>query len=209
MARRLFIAAPIRAYNVKREMLNVRRRLVMDGVLPTPADGFIPDAEPHITLRFLGETDDATAATLYKELDLAALGTRLIRLKLGQLETFPGVLWAAVEGSEQHMDELDELQAHVEHSVQRAGFGEADFPFKPHVTVGRFGKDYTDQYAEALAGKKYVHPVEFDVGCIEMQESVIMDYGLGPRVTYRAVYKPLLFGEVRRLVNGEDGEATK
>jgi 2'-5' RNA ligase len=108
----------------------------MDGVdLPGTV---VPPANWHITLRFLGRTDEAGYDRLLASLDSADLG-RPFQIGLGPMGAFPRptmatVLWLGVERGQER---LEEVAAEVEEAVEVAGFEPEDRPFRPHLTLSR------------------------------------------------------------------------
>lgn len=98
----------------------------------------VPAENWHITLRFLGRTDEVAFDRLLGALDVSELGSSF-DVGLGELGAFPRawsatVLWLAVtHGGER----LEELAAEVEEGSQTAGFTPEDRPFRPHLTLSR------------------------------------------------------------------------
>lgn len=95
----------------------------------------------HLTLRFLGDTDPARVASLVPALDALAAGPPL-RLSYAGLGTFPAggrpsVLWVGFAGQ---LDRLAQLAAAADRAVDSSGAGRRDRPFRPHLTVARFGR---------------------------------------------------------------------
>ena len=127
---RIFVAVPLPD--------EVRMALAdrLDGVrLPGRV---VPAENWHITLRFLGRTDEVAYDRLLGALDVSELGSTF-DLGLGELGAFPRarnatVLWLAVtEGGER----LGDLAAEVEEASNTAGFLAEDRPFRPHLTLSR------------------------------------------------------------------------
>ena len=92
----------------------------------------------HITLRFLGWTDEAQRDRIVHSLDEADLPSPF-RIRFGSLGAFPRerratVTWIAVESGN---DELERLAVAAEEAALTAGFAPEDRPFHPHLTVGR------------------------------------------------------------------------
>lgn len=92
----------------------------------------------HVTLRFLGEVDDARGAAL-ADVMRPALSTPSYRLTLGRAGTFPAggpprVAWVGVGSGGQEtkavFERLDERLAPLGHERERR-------PYTPHVTLGR------------------------------------------------------------------------
>ena len=98
----------------------------------------VPPANWHVTLRFLGRTDEVAYQRVLGALAEADLGGPF-PLSFGGLGAFPRaaratVLWLAVERG---ADRLEELAAVSEAAAQGAGFAAEDRPFHPHVTLSR------------------------------------------------------------------------
>ena len=101
-----------------------------------PGARWVPPENMHITLRFIGEVDTATADDVHGELERIDTGPPEIRLSgVGQFESRGQVraLWAGVERNE----ELQRLQAKVEKACQRVGLAPETRRFHPHVTLAR------------------------------------------------------------------------
>ena len=93
----------------------------------------------HITLRFLGDLDDAAVRSVC-DLVIREVGTATApRARLGPIGAFPNlnrprVLWVGLaEGQEA----VSALAAEVNDALERGGFGEAEKPFRPHLTLAR------------------------------------------------------------------------
>ena len=158
---RLRVSTAIRAFVAVRvagpacnQLIDTRKRL--EGILPRRVletmewerGGF------HITLRFLGKLSPGQVESL----NLSETGGftqrpshRQFDLSLGGLGLFPEVgpprvVWVGVEGD---VPALDHIQRHAEVLASVAGCEPSDFPFRPHITVGRFG-DMTQAEGESV-----------------------------------------------------------
>ncbi|RKY62807.1 MAG: RNA 2',3'-cyclic phosphodiesterase [Candidatus Latescibacterota bacterium] len=93
----------------------------------------------HLTLKFLGEIDEGRLEDVFSGVEEAVSGVEPFRMVLEGLGGFPGlgrprVLWVGVsDGAE----ELRNLAARVEGSLEHRGFPREDRPFSPHLTIGR------------------------------------------------------------------------
>lgn len=92
----------------------------------------------HLTLKFIGEVEEALAAKAGEALAAARIPTAPFRLRLRGFGKFPAadgldVLWAGVEAS----PALDSLFAGVEAALRPLGIEPDTRPFHPHVTLGR------------------------------------------------------------------------
>ena len=140
-AKRLFIACPVRHRMLDTVLLDTRKRL--SGLMPDNGE-LRPEVHPHITLAFLGEIDvsDPEEAAKVQALNMVlpifvgVIGP--IRLILGHLGTFPGVVWCGVGGTADDLSEFSLLQKRVEHAVKDVGFPSPEHSFLPHITIGRF-----------------------------------------------------------------------
>ena len=103
------------------------------------AVAWVPAANLHITLKFLGEQSDAGLVEVKEALAEAAAATVSFSLALHGLGAFPGlerprVLWVGVaEGALP----VREMQARVETALGRRGFPRETRPWHPHLTIGR------------------------------------------------------------------------
>jgi 2'-5' RNA ligase len=90
----------------------------------------------HLTLRFIGEVDEARYSTIKDA--LAAVHGQPFRLHLGGVGQFPPkgsprVLWVGVPMP----PELVRLQRGVEHALVQLDIAPEDRPFAPHITLAR------------------------------------------------------------------------
>ena len=100
----------------------------------------------HITLRFVGDVNGEDIEDLNDA--LADIACPTFNLSLGGVDCFgssKGVrsVWAGVEKSH----ELDHLQASVESTISRLGYGPEARKFTPHITLARFKKTRADKIA--------------------------------------------------------------
>ena len=101
-----------------------------------PGAKWVPPANYHLTLRFIGETPAHRA----EEVDLALSGLRAegFSLSLAGLGTFaksgrPTAIWVGVERN----PKLDRLQNKIETALQRIGLEPERRRFAPHVSLAR------------------------------------------------------------------------
>jgi 2'-5' RNA ligase len=102
---------------------------------------WVPAANLHLTLRFIGSVPPATLDALRTALDEVSL--RPFRMRLGGLGTFGSkalrrVVWI---GLEEGGEAASGLAAAVETACVRSGLAAAaDLAFRPHLTLARSGK---------------------------------------------------------------------
>lgn len=93
----------------------------------------------HVTLKFLGEVDEARAPELGQAVQAACAGCPPLALGLGGAGAFPSpqrpqVVWLGLTGQ---VAELAALAARVEGAMEGLGFPPEGRPFQAHVTLGR------------------------------------------------------------------------
>lgn len=123
----------------------------------------------HLTLRFLGDTEDDVAARLRAELRRAALGTSF-PMRFGALGAFPtarraSVLWVGVD---EGAGELARLASATEAAAVRAGFAAEPRRFRAHLTLSRI-RPPTD--VSALVGAAPPAGVTMEVDAVALYRS--------------------------------------
>jgi 2'-5' RNA ligase len=93
----------------------------------------------HLTLRFLGETDEVQRARIHEGLAAAASGHAPLRLAVSELGCFPSfrrpsIVWLGFLGD---VRRLAQLHIQIEAAAQAAGFAAEERAFTPHLTIGR------------------------------------------------------------------------
>jgi len=138
MARRLFIAV-----NIPAEVNEVLRSVQAWPQCQGLRVRWAPPEQMHLTLVFLGATDDRAVAPVGQALSNAVADTAPFSLSLGRLGAFPDlarpkVVWCGAEGD---IEQLGQLRSAI------AGALGAIVPitdggrYMPHVTVGRVRRD--------------------------------------------------------------------
>lgn len=120
----------------------------------------------HLTLKFLGEVEDAREHELRGALSRASRGARTLPLVMGGFGVFPDpsrprVLWIGIEPD----PALELLQHHVESEFGLLGFPPEGRPFRPHLTLGRAAKDARPRDFGGLDGA---------LGRLDFQETVLV-----------------------------------
>lgn len=117
----------------------------------------------HITLRFIGDVDYATADEVTAMLERFSDGPPLT-LRLSHLSVFggekPRALYAGVEPNE----ELQRLQASQERLLQQIGLRPEGRKFSPHVTLARLRGVGPVAMADYFAQTLRFEPITFTVG---------------------------------------------
>jgi 2'-5' RNA ligase len=112
--------------------LKLRLSLLQSGIA---AARWIDPGNFHLTLRFIGEIDEGTAADIDEA--LSRLKARPFSLQLSGVGVFGGdklrTLWVGVERDAA----LSTLQGKIEQALIRAGLPPEPRKFSPHVTLAR------------------------------------------------------------------------
>lgn len=100
---------------------------------------FVRPEARHLTLRFLGDTAEATAKEISAALDKAARGFKPFHLGALGVGFFPNavrprVIWVGVDDPEK---QVAPLHAAVAAALEPLGFERAAEAFVPHITVAR------------------------------------------------------------------------
>jgi len=124
---RLFIAIDL-PERVKESLARMR--------VDIPGARWVPDAQLHLTLAFLGDQEPEAIPRL--KAGLSAIRTPGFRLRFSTPGCFPGhvhpkVLWVGVE-PEAH---LERLAAQVQRVLRSCAIAPEERPFFPHITLAR------------------------------------------------------------------------
>ena len=173
---RMFIAIPAGCKVV--DDVAAKQRKVVSAHLP---DGVQFTREPafHLTLRFLGNVNVDQILAIVSELQQVATRYDPFQLNLYRMGMFAGsnAIWAGIGGD---VDVLTELQGSTEAAVRRLGLPAADFPFHPHVTIGRINGVTTEATFDSLrttVRQQEFYSPPFDVVDFVLYESVMTPAG--------------------------------
>jgi 2'-5' RNA ligase len=102
----------------------------------TDGINYVPAANIHITLKFLGDIEDDDSTSISEE--LAKLDWKPTRIKTEGMGGFPGlaaarVLWIGLKSN----PELVEIQSRIEEICREFGIPPEEKSFKPHLTIAR------------------------------------------------------------------------
>lgn len=144
----------------------------------------------HVTLRFLGEIDEARVAPLAEGLRAAVASHPAFDLSLGALQGFPSAGRPRVLACEvAPVETLASLAEAVEGAVRDAGFAPESRPFRPHLTLGRVRRGRRVSLPEARVPDDAHTPVEQIVlfrsvlGASGARYTPLEQMALGPAVT--------------------------
>ena len=106
----------------------------------------------HLTLKFLGDVDEASAPKLIEAADVAATRHRPLEMSVRDVGAFPNfrrarVVWIGVEQEPR----LELLHHDLELACEQEGFEVEGRPFRPHITLARVRAPLPVERARALA----------------------------------------------------------
>ena len=126
-----------------------------------PGARWIDSENYHLTLRFIGDIDDALAH------EIAGMLGRVRRmsfpLRLDGLSSFGGRKPRAVVAAVAPIAPLMELQAEHERLLQRLGLEPEGRKYTPHVTLARLRDSSSQQVADYLAARGHYRSLSFAV----------------------------------------------
>jgi 2'-5' RNA ligase len=119
------------------------------------------DAENyHITLRFIGDIDHATARDIFYE--LGQIRRKPFEVALEGLSTFGGDKPRAIVARARPAAPLVELQAEQERLIRRAGVPPEPRKFTPHVTLARLRSARPVAVADYLGARGFISSLRFE-----------------------------------------------
>lgn len=145
--------------------------------------GWVPAANLHLTLRFVGPRPAAFVPRLADGLATAAEVGPAFAMRLAGVGTFPAgsrprIVWAGVDPS----PALLRLHRAVDEAAARCGIPGEDRPFHPHVTLGRV-RSGARLDRRAFAAATPTIDVLADIHTVDLMESTLAPTG--------ARYRPL------------------
>jgi 2'-5' RNA ligase len=118
-----------------------------------PGARWIDPENYHLTLRFIGDIDDAMAREIALMLD--SVSRMAFDLKLDGLNSFGGHKPRAIVVTAAPTRQLFELQAEHERLMQRVGLAPEGRKYTPHVTLARLRNASSREVADYLANRPY------------------------------------------------------
>jgi 2'-5' RNA ligase len=161
----------------------------------------------HLTLKFLGEVEDAKVPDVKAGLDRAVRGIPAFEAAVRRVGGYPNldhprVIWAGVDAP----PPLALLVEHVEREIEPLGFPREKRPWSPHVTIGRAreghprrrprkGRAAAEVVGRALTDALAREEAAFDAGTVAIDRATLFQSELrrtGP--IYTAVHEAKLGG---------------
>ena len=185
MKKRIFIAVKIKPNDVFTDIISSLKAGLSNENIRWTRKGNI-----HITLAFLGDTDEEKITTISMMLKKICGGSGKFELNIKGLGIFknlsnPRVIWSGIESPE----EFPWLHNQIMTGLRNSGFIIEERPFKPHLTIGRikYIKDKTllNTLIERYQNKEIQR---IEINEVILYESIILPSG--------PVYKPLITVEL-------------
>jgi 2'-5' RNA ligase len=126
-----------------------------------PGARWIDPENYHVTLRFIGDIDDALAREI--AFMLQQVKRRAFELRFNGVSAFGGRRPRAVVAALPPVLPLIELQAEHERILQRVGLEPESRKFSPHVTLARLRDSSSRQVADYLASRGPLSFLSFSV----------------------------------------------
>lgn len=141
---------------------------------------WVPVANIHLTLKFLGEIDPSAVPAINAQLDAVARSIPPFALSAEGVGVFPNlrqarVVWVGLSGD---IKLLQALQQHLESGLATLGFKREPRAFRAHLTIGR-----TRQRIDPKALGALLEPIKaeacksFNVDQIRLYQSVLKPSG--------------------------------
>lgn len=147
---------------------------------------WVQPASIHLTIKFLGDMDEAVIAPMHVAILQAMEGHRTIQVPLEQLGLFPRpqqprVLWVGPSASWDQGDDAKQLRAMhqaVEECCHSFGFAPEGRPLSPHLTLARI-KEGEREFGQVLV-RSGVMDKPVGIGTLPIAPIVLMKSDLRP-----------------------------
>lgn len=113
---------------------------------------WVPIANIHLTLKFLGDVSENNIEMLAKIMQKVISGHRAFAVSAGGFGAFPKIhapriIWVGLECP----PELSAIQREIEAETARLGYASEERPFSPHLTLGRVYRNATSGEIRKIA----------------------------------------------------------
>ena len=183
---RLFIATPI-SRQVETELANIIHQL-------KSVAGNVRWVKPeniHLTIKFLGETDESLIGHLSEMIDETSRETNILDFRISKIGGFPNLirpraLWAGLDGD--HI-ELERLAGSLDERVHKLGYAKETRKFRPHLTLGRVKKPQAlPQLAHFIENYK-IEAMPFQIDRLTLFKSTLTPRGPIYERLHEALFK--------------------
>ena len=170
---RLFIAIEI-PKAVKLQLIELKNWLCSFGIVSK----WVEEDNIHLTLQFLGETNEKQVDKIIKAIRNACSGKSVLDLQLGEIGCFASngeikVIWAGISGN---ITELSRIQKNIAFTLSELGFV-SNKPFNPHLTLGRGADIMSGDFARLKDEWAWPEEIIFRAEKISLIESKLTSAG--------------------------------
>ena len=172
--KRTFIAVDVVASDKIKEVYElVRYRMRLEKV------NWVPDSNLHITLNFIGETEEELLPAITQSIESAIIGQTGFKLLLRSFGVFksihdPRIVWIGCDPC----PPLQIIKKELDNNLSRLGYKPEYREFSPHLTLGRIKEiRQVNQLAQLVANYKDVVFQEQLIKSIVLYESRLTSSG--------------------------------
>jgi RNA 2',3'-cyclic 3'-phosphodiesterase len=133
----------------------------------------------HLTLKFLGDSDEKQVADLQNILNGISTNITNFKLQISNTGVFPDaknprILWIDVFDEQGNLAKINSL---LENECERIGFARESRKYVPHLTIGRIREPNNAKELVQKHLQNRFEPVEFEISEIVIYESQLMPTG--------------------------------
>jgi 2'-5' RNA ligase len=133
----------------------------------------------HLTIRFLGDTDEKMIPDLKEIIDRAATGFERFEGTIDQLGAFPNlsrprVIWVGMSGP---LKGLSDLAGRMEKAVRKAGYQPERKKFSPHFTLGRVRREPLSEELRTILREHRLTPIPIKLDRVSLIKSTLTPAG--------------------------------
>jgi len=133
----------------------------------------------HITLKFLGDTEEALVDEIEKIMNNAVKETKSFNIQLKGAGVFPNqnyikVVWAGIE----HGDPIAVIAQEIDDNLSKLGFKKEERKFSPHLTIARVKTSRNkDKLLQIIEKYRDVEFTDMKVDSIKLKKSDLTPKG--------------------------------
>lgn len=133
----------------------------------------------HLTLKFLGDTNEVQLETLKEICAVISSGIPNFNLQISETGIFPSprnarILWLGVDCD---VEKLQKINSSLETECETIGFKKEKRIYKPHLTIGRIREPQKAKKLALTHLENEFEPVEFEVSELVIIESKLQPSG--------------------------------